>query len=702
MGYLFTKAVRRMNQFYMSTPSTGASQPSVGGDGSGQLKIQTAKLYSARLEMLGNQISQVKVAVNKQTVTVPLPVPQPMPPGIKPGQSVQVSFTTNKDGQPQVTLHPAEGGKTPPQTIKVSLSDAQLVNLMTLGKAFKANPDGSVQTQAKIILNNQNVAALKLPGLANALKLPQGVAELLKDSKTVAVSIQAKGNKIELQLSLDPKAANVSKANAKISLPLTADKVSQMVKQAINQSPDMALKVDTKTAGTTKVLLPNQQSITLPGKADAKAAVSIQTIAQREMSLKITLPTGKPAVTISLNRPLAALTPDAAQTTATQAKSTEKTAATTTNGLTKTAANLKPMLETMVQNVKLSAEKSLSSLSGAQNGEAVAPQAQPPAMDLKQQKEVFSKLLDPLIRLLLPKKLNWSEGLKSLAALEQQLPQSKSSVADADTNNKMPELKQLLSQLRSSIPDQNSPLTEKNIAAIIGQIINFNPAKVSPSLQPTPANAIANALQLLLGSKLVQQSEAKATPQLLQQLTSLLKPLTGKEAKTAGAMKTLTTAMSQAEGSSNSLKTLVGLQSGLRHQQLENVEKKLDGNTQLNLTLPLKVDNEIKELKIAISEEENKKNKNRKKQSIWQLNLTFDLNTLGKLLVNAKLKEGEVSMHLYAEQQKTLTLMEKFSGILERRLETQGVKINNIQSSLGKINIPKDNKPMNSILQITV
>ena len=167
-------------------------------------------------------------------------------------------------------------------------------------------------------------------------------------------------------------------------------------------------------------------------------------------------------------------------------------------------------------------------------------------------------------------------------------------------------------------------------------------------------------------------------------------------------MKTLTSAMAQTEQGSNSLKTLVGLQSGLRHQQLENVEKKLDGNPQINITLPLKLDNEFKEVKIAITEEESKKDKNKNKHSIWQLNLTFDLNELGKLLVTAKLKEGEVSMHLYAEQQKTLTLMEKFSSILEKRLETQGVKINNIQSSLGKINPPKNNKPMNSILQITV
>ncbi|MFT4926564.1 MAG: hypothetical protein ACI8WB_002662 [Phenylobacterium sp.] len=694
-----------MNQFFMSTPTNPPSQLKTGADGPdvGALKIHSAKLYSARLEMLGNQLSlntrggqsiQVKVAVGQQTVTVPIPVGQQIPAAIKAGQSFQVSFSTNKDGQPQISFYPQDGAKAAAQTVKISLSDAQLVNLLTLSKAFRANPDGSVQTQAKIVLNNQNIPALKLPGLASAIKLPEGVADLLKDSKSVNVTIDAKSGKIELQLSLDGKAA-------KITLPLTADKVSQMVRQAVNQSPNLAMKVEAQTAGATKtagamqIALPNQQKLTLPGKTDPDAQVKIQSLSQREMSVKITgsatsnteQSPAKPLLSILLNRPLAGLT--TAQPPAGKGDAAQGAA---TSALSKAAASLKPMMESLVQSVKFST----TTADNTTQLNPLSPQAS--AVDLKQQKQVLDKLIDPLIRLLLPKKVNWSEGLKSLATLEQQLPDAKAT-AEGD---KVPQLKQLLNQLNRAIPDQNSALTEKNIANIVGQLINFNPAKVSTSIQPTPANAIASALQLLLGSKLVHQNEAKSTPQLIKQLASLLTPLTGKEAKTAKEMKALTGPIVQAEQGSNSLKTLVGLQSGIRHQQLENAEKKVDGNTQINLSIPLKIDDEFKEVKIAITEEEAKKGQGRQKNSIWQLNLTFDLNEMGRLLVNAKLKDGEVSMHLYAEKQKTLTLMEKFSAILEKRLETQGVKINNIQSSLGKINTPKDNKPMSSILQITV
>ncbi len=678
-----------MNQFYFSAQTTPSTQSKVtgksGGDGnaSSALQLQTAKLYSARLETLGNVITGVKVAVGKQTVTVPLPSTVQLPAGIKPGQSYQVSFGTNKSGQPEITFYPQAGEKNP-QTVKINVSDAQLVNLLTLGKAFKANADGSVQTQGKIVLNPQNAPALKLPGLTNAIKLPEGVADLLKNSQTVAVTIQAKNGKIEIQLNLDAK----NNANAaKVSLPFSADKVSQMIKQGISQTPNLPMKVDSNSAAnSSKVVLPNQQQITLPGKVPPGSEAKIQNLSQHQIAVKITPAqiTAKQLAAVVLDRPLPTLTASKPEATATP--------------LAKTTTNLKPMLETLVQTVKLSAEKTLSAITDKPELAQPALAQQPPTIDLKTQKQMLDKLIDPLIRLLLPKKISWTEGLKSLATLEQQLPQTKSAAG----KDELPQLKQVLNQLSRSIPDQNSSLTEKNISTIISQLINFNPAKVSPSIQPTPANAIANALQLLLGSKLVQQSETKATPQLLQQLTALLKPLTDKEGKTPAGMKALTTAIAQTEQGSNSLKTLVGLQSGIRHQQLENVEKKLDGNTQLNLTLPLKLDDEIKEVKIAISEEASKNKKPGKKNSIWQLNLTFDLSELGKLLVNAKLKDGEVSMHLYAEQQKTLTLMEKFSSILEKRLETQGVKINNIQSSLGKIDTPKNNKPLNSILQITI
>jgi len=118
--------------------------------------------------------------------------------------------------------------------------------------------------------------------------------------------------------------------------------------------------------------------------------------------------------------------------------------------------------------------------------------------------------------------------------------------------------------------------------------------------------------------------------------------------------------------------------------------------------LPLRVDDQVKELHIAINEEKHKADTSSSRLSIWNLTLTFDLDKLGKMLVNTKLKDGEISMHLYAEQPKTLALMNKFSSTLELRLEMFGVKINQIQSSLGKIDSNNAKRQQNTLLQIKV
>ncbi|NQZ06573.1 MAG: flagellar hook-length control protein FliK [Algicola sp.] len=705
----------------MPMPQINVPQAKSGGIDMGGVKVQLAQMHSARLETLGNMISQVKIAVGNQTVTQPLPQ---MPQGMKPGQQVQVSISTNKNGQVVIAFFPEQGkAPTASQSVKINLSDAQLVNLLSLNKNYKAAANGTsnsvMQTQAKVVLDNTNTPALKLPGLATLVKLPEGVAGLLKDSKTVAVAVTVKNNKVELQITLPGKAAK----QAKISLPIGSEKISAIVKQSITKTADMPVSVPTKGSTTGKFTLPNQQPINLPGKVANNANVKVTNLNQHALTLKITPPQSesKPLAAMILNRTVIndALKQPASADGAKVVENKNQQGATSTtkwvNGSkavldpkgvisgkepveVKTAPNPRIIAESKILESKMNNRQApVKEVATTAQAEALLAVQAKTVESYEQQKQVLSKLIDPLIRILLPKKLNWTEGLKSLATLEKQLPDSKS-VPNAD---KMPSLKQVLNQLRASIPDQNTPLTEKNIASIVGQLLNFSPTKVMTSTQPTPGNAIASALQLLLGSK-AMQSESKATPQLLQQLTALLKPLTGKQEKTPKGIKAMTASMAQAEQSSGSLKTLVGLHSGIRNQQLDNVEKKLDGNAQINLTVPLKVNDEVKELHIAINEDEEKSDKDGRKTSLWQLNLTFDLGELGRLLVNAKLKEGEVNMHLYAEQQKTLTLMNKFSAVLEQRLEFHGVKIKNIQSSLGKIGNAKTKRQLNSLLQIKV
>ncbi|MCJ8270483.1 MAG: hypothetical protein MJK04_13895, partial [Psychrosphaera sp.] len=453
-----------------------------------------------------------------QTVTQPLPQ---MPQGMKAGQQVQVSISTNKNGQVVIEFFAEQSkGSAAPQTVKVNLSDAQLVNLLSLNKNYRAAANGAMGTQAKVVLDNTKTPALKLPGLASPVKLPEGVAGLLKDSKTVAVAISVKNNKVELQITLPGKAAK----QAKISLPIGSEKISAIVKQSITKTADMPVSVPTKGSTTGRITLPNQQPINLPGKVASNANVKVTNLSQHALTLKITPPESptKPLATLVLNRTVindALKQPANADGTKVAGNKNQQGAAGAAPA-TKVADGSKAILDLKgvisgkepvdvktALNPKIIAESKVLEAK-INNGQAavkeVATTAQTAALlavqpktveSYEQQKQVLSKLIDPLIRILLPKKLNWTEGLKSLATLEKQLPDSKP-MPNAD---KIPDLKQVLNQLRASIPDQNTPLTEKNIAAIVGQLLNFSPTKVMTSTQPTPGNAIASALQLLLG-----------------------------------------------------------------------------------------------------------------------------------------------------------------------------------------------------------
>lgn len=719
-----------MPNFNLPMPNLPNAKVSSGSADMGSVKLQMGQMYNARLETLGNQVSQVKIAVGQQTVSQPLPQ---LPSTIRPGQNYQVSVTTNKNGQAVLSFFPQQTqSATQAQVLKVSLTDAQLVNLLSLNKNYQAKPDGSVQTQAQVVLDGAaKTPALKLPAMPGTVKLPEGVGALLSQSKSLQVALSAKNGKVELQFQLPGAKAGA----APIKLSISADKLISAAKQGVSQSAETPLQVQTKGTTSPKVTLPNGQTLTLPSKVtspgqNAQPQAQFSNLNQRQLTITVssgqttTAPDKASAQPLPAGgKTLATVTLDKANTV-----SALKTGDAPVQDGAKSAqpqqAAQKAQVQLQLSGDKIPTDKAMLSSNDkpitadkaqTQNAAQTAKTeqaatllaAQTPAITQNriEQKQALDKLIDPLIRVLLPKKMNWSEGLKNLATLEKQLPDSKipldpkqQAVLDKD-----PELKQVLTQLRNSIPDQNSPLTEKNIANILGSIMNYNPTSVTSTPQPTPSNAIANALQLLLGAKLVQ-NETKATPQVIQQLTTLLKNHTGKEEKTAKGIKALTNNLAQAElgSGSGALRSLSGLSATMRSQQLDNVEKKLDGNPQINVTMPLKVDDEIKELHLSINEDEEHSEKDNRKVSIWQLNLTFDLGDLGRMLVNAKLKDGELSMQMYAEKQGALTQINKFSQTLQERLEFHGVKIKQVQSSLGKISAGEGNKKLTSLLQIKV
>ncbi len=702
-----------MPNFNLPMPNLASSGAKATNAELGAIKIQMGQMYNARVEILSKQSAQLSINIGQQVVNQPLPQ---LPNQIRPGQNYQVAVTLNKNGQPVVQFFQGQNQQAI-STVKVNLSDAQIVSLLTLNKQYQAQPGGSVQTTATVVLDGQSkTPSLQLPGLNTPIKLPPELAAKLSAKQPVKVTISSTNGKMTLAL----QAQSPSGTKVSGQIPLTADKAQAIVKQAISQShtqgQPMAVKVEAKPQSPSKIVLPQGQVVQLPNKVSANTTANISALSQRQLSLALTatdtntqtpqlkatdakilatLPLSKETLTPAIKAALGRVSADPAPSNDRADKTQPQPAASET-----AKVNL-GSLKGQTDNPLIAAAKQLD----PGNKIAPMPMNQEVVANRVEQKQALDKLIEPLVRLLLPKKIDWSEGLKNLSAIEKQLAQQPPAQAkggdDLQATPKLPELKQILSELRNSIPDHNTPLTDKRIANILGTIVNFNPTTVNPQPQPTPANAIANALQLLFGAKLVQ-SDAKVTPQVIQQLTALLKGQVDKDDKSPKNMKTLTASLAQSDQSSGSLRSLVGLGSTMRHQQLENAEKKLDGNPQLNITMPLKVDDEIKELSLTINEDEETAKKGGHKVSIWQLNLTFDLGDLGKMLVSAKLKEGEVTMQMYAEKALALRQIEKFSDTLEQRLVFHGVKVDKIQSSLGKIQSNNDNRKLTSLLQIKV
>ena len=181
-----------MNQFHWqgSQPSNkGAAQLSSTSNAGGLdlpgLKINTAQVYSAKIQAMPQTPSQVQIQINVpqangQPITLSQPLPQ-LPQGIALNQSVQVTLTMSQSGQLTLTINPTaknpnQQGKTPSadstsnpnpktsqatnqlavatntsaQTLKLSLSDQQIVALLTLNKAYQQTKTGTIQTQAQI------------------------------------------------------------------------------------------------------------------------------------------------------------------------------------------------------------------------------------------------------------------------------------------------------------------------------------------------------------------------------------------------------------------------------------------------------------------------------------------------------------------------------------------------------------------------
>lgn len=694
------------------------------------IKLNNQQTYPAKI-FINNQQEQgkrpqphIQLSIpqsNGQVVQMNQALTQ-VPTGITTNQPLKATLNVNAGGGLTINMTPDNQQLSTTSSlhpIKLDLSNQQVTNLLSLNKAYhQSQPQhmatthnsSAVNTVGQVIQSADLLLQLKLPGLNQPIQLPEAIASLLTGKSSVNVQLIAQEKSIQLQLMLSTISKGALPQNShNQSLPIvfniTAEQLTPIIKQALQQANRQTLHINQQSLAT-KITFDNQLTINLgkklptlhsTGQVNIKLAQFIGTQlclqlsdAKRQAPISIDIPSQQLNLTL---RQALQLHLQAPMQTQQKAPSQLSGGAEETKLDLDTTSTLNPTLS--------STNKTSDNLRDSLNPSTISP------------------LLNTLLRLLLPKKTDWTQGFNILTSL-QKLPSNheKTTQTAADIGNNSAvdtqknisnqgsdrsaspplELKSLLSQLNQAVPDHDTPLDDQFIATIMKQLLNYQPTKLAtPTQQPTPAHAVAHIIQVLLGAKTIKNASHNTSTQLLQQIQQLTQSSTAEVKDLRQSLQGL----ANHEQTTNTLKALTGIQANIRHQQIENLEKRVEGQLQLELNLPLKVDNQIKELHIAINEEKQNNENSSKHSSIWNLHLTFDLDLLGKMLVNAKLKDGEVNLHLYAEQPKTLRLINKFTAHLTENLLSHGLKIKNIHITLGKINTNQHRKT-NSLLQIKV
>ncbi|MDH4562655.1 flagellar hook-length control protein FliK [Pseudomonas sp. BN411] len=212
-----------------------------------------------------------------------------------------------------------------------------------------------------------------------------------------------------------------------------------------------------------------------------------------------------------------------------------------------------------------------------------------------------------------------------------------------------------------------------NLLRLIAQLL---PALPTPTSLPTTgtSNAMAQALPAFIRSALGALGQANARQQALSF------PLPSRLAQTAEEEGDLETLLKLAAAAVSRLQT---------HQlsSLAQTQVTPEGNllTTWQLEVPMRNQQEIVPLQIKLQQEqEGKQEKSERKESLWRIELAFDLEPLGPLQVQAQLVQGSLSSQLWAERAVTAGLIDRELPNLRDRLLAAGLTVGELACNQGK------------------
>ncbi|MDH4612078.1 flagellar hook-length control protein FliK [Pseudomonas sp. BN102] len=212
-----------------------------------------------------------------------------------------------------------------------------------------------------------------------------------------------------------------------------------------------------------------------------------------------------------------------------------------------------------------------------------------------------------------------------------------------------------------------------NLLRLIGQLL---PALPTPSSLPTTgtSNAMAQALPAFIRNALSALGQANARQQALSF------PLPSRLAQTAEDEGDLETLLKLAAAAVSRLQT---------HQlsSLAQTQVTPEGNllTTWQLEVPMRNQQELVPLQIKLQQEQDsRQEKGERKESLWRVELAFDLDPLGPLQVQAQLVQGSLSSQLWAERPATASLIDHELPHLRERLLAAGLDVGELACRQGK------------------
>lgn len=265
------------------------------------------------------------------------------------------------------------------------------------------------------------------------------------------------------------------------------------------------------------------------------------------------------------------------------------------------------------------------------------------------------------------------------------------------------ELRSGIERLLGALPDSTQLSTAKGLAQALegsgvlleAKLLQGQTAALPQDLKANLLRLIAQLLPQLPGGAAtlagLQGAMGQALPALARQMLGGLSPA-GAARQQALGFPLPSRLLQNLDGEAD-LETLLKLAaaavSRLQTHQLSSLaQTQVDANGNLlttwQLELPMRHQQELIPLQIKLQREDSgKADKPEHKETLWRVELAFDLDHLGPLQVRAQLLRGSLSSQLWAERADTANLIGAELGNLRERLQAAGLEVGELACSQG-------------------